>query len=219
MYKSNKTYKSIQLFKEDLILLDNLLKQKFGTVINSLSTTLDTPNRTITKDSVEEVLNEFPQVINSLTIVLFKQNQSYQREQSVRVYISSYSISVTIEGEDEIWVNGMEQFLKNFFAERRSKVLALANYIPALAGGLIGLNISTFAIAIVKTNIFSAILSGILLLIGFTLSNYKLMRKVFPIVRISPTSKKKMDKMEAYTVSGVIISFLGLIVSVISLWK
>lgn len=219
MYKSNKTYKSIQLFKEDLILLDNLLKQKFGTVINSLSTTLDTPNRTITKDSVEEVLNEFPQVINSLTIVLFKQNQSYQREQSVRVYISSYSISVTIEGEDEIWVNGMEQFLKNFFAERRSKVLALANYIPALAGGLIGLNISTFAIAIVKTNIFSAILSGILLLIGFTLANYKLMRKVFPIVRISPTSKKKMDKMEAYTVSGVIISFLGLIVSVISLWK
>ncbi|MGG3574607.1 DUF3784 domain-containing protein [Bacillus gobiensis] len=219
MYKSNKDYKSIHLFKEDLLQLDNLLKQKFGTIIDRKSINLNTPNRTISNESMEQLLNDASLKIETISINLYKFGKGHKSEQYIRVYIHKYSISVEIEGENEIWVNGMELFLSNFFKERKSRILKLAKFIPILLGGFIGLNTSLLINAAVNNNLFSIIISGILLILGFIFSYPKLTKKISPNVKVSLKEKKKIDRNELYTLIGIIISFIALIVSIIPLWK
>jgi hypothetical protein len=85
----------------------------------------------------------------------------------------------------------MAQLMKTFFEQRKSIIAQLSNFIPFLAGGLIGGNISVIGIAVLKDQIFSAVLSGFLLLLGLLLGNPVLVRKFIPSVNLTITLKKK----------------------------
>ncbi|PEJ37506.1 hypothetical protein CN689_00980 [Peribacillus butanolivorans] len=220
MYKSEKTYLSLKIYKEDLLELENLLLQKFSEGIDRKNISLRTPNRNLSHETMQEILNHSQTVtkIDTLNISISKFAEDYSTIKSIRIYITKSSFSVVIEALDEIWVNGMAQFIKDFIKKRKSIVSKLSNYIPFLAGGLIGGNVTILAYAAKNNDINFIIVGAILLILGLFLSNPFLIRKIIPIVRLSLNSKKKMDILGISTVVGTIFGILSFIVSVIALW-
>ena len=219
MYKSKKSYKNIVLSKDDLIELDKLIVEKFDTGDVSKNLTLDTPNRTLSEDSMEELLNESLLKIDNIYLSLYKYNPEHKIEKNLRLYIGKHDISVNIEGESDIWVNGFQEFFNSFFKERKSTILKISGLVPFISGGLIGCNIVTLALALRKENITSAIISLILFLFGLYLSYAGLVGKKFPTVKINLQGKKKIDRMEMWTILGLVLTLFGIVFSVMSYGK
>lgn len=217
MYKSSEDYSSIQLFKEDLIELEKVFKQKFGD-IDRYFLSVETPNQNLSGESLEQLLVDSSLNIKYISFHLYKYNENHSVEKYFNIHISKISVSVNIEGVDDIWVNGMKQFSKSLLKKKKSKILAFSNFIPAIAGGIIGANASLVFFGVINNSYFSIILSSILLIFGIILSSHRIMRKVFPLVRISLKEKRQIDRNEVYTLLGIIIGVLGLVVSVISLF-
>lgn len=169
---------------------------------------------------MEEIFNEkVPLIVDSISMTVQELAKDYSIEKYIRIYISKIHASVSIEGKDEVWVNGMAQLLKTFFEQRKSNIAQLSNFIPYLAGGLIGGNIFVIGIALLKDQIFSAVLSGFLLLLGLLLGNPVLVRKFIPSVKLNLNTKEKKDWMLICTVTSTIVGIFGLIVAIIALWK
>ncbi|KML15060.1 anion permease [Bacillus altitudinis] len=219
-YKSDKTYYSIQLSKEDFLELEKILTDKFPPGNSRKSFTVRTPNRDFSPMSMYGFLNEqVPQKIDSVSLDFSESTRDYPLVKYLRIYVSKVHINVSIEGTDEVWVQGMGQLLNTFFSERKSIVLQLANFIPYVAGGLIGINIGAVSVAIAREQILSAVLTGFLLLIGFNLANPFLMRKVFPLVKFSLFPKTRRDWLFFWTVTGSVGTISSLIIAVVALWK
>ncbi|OIU71198.1 hypothetical protein [Rossellomorea aquimaris] len=219
MYKADKSYSSIELNKEDIIELEDILTDKFATGNTRKVFTVNTKNREFTPLSLYGFLNDkVPDNIENITLSFREMDTDYSQVKYVRVSIGKY-VFLSIEGKDEVWVNGMAQLLDAFFKKKKSLVLKMSNLIPILAGGLIGFSAGNGFFALKQGNTTSAIILGILLIIGFIMANPFYVRKVFPPVRLNLTPVPKRNWNLIWAATGAIGTIIGLCVAIISLWK
>lgn len=220
MYKSDKYYYSIDISKEDILELENMLEERFAKGNTRKSFYVNTPNRNLEPVSMYEFLNEqVHKKVNSISIKYTESTQDFSSVKYLRVYISKSQISVSIEGIDEVWVSGMAQLFKVFFKERKSRIIQLANLIPYVASALVGISLVTIVNSIKEEQILSTVLSGCLLSIGIIFAYTPIRKMFFPAVKLILTPKVKKDWMFFWTVLGALGTILGFITAIIALWK
>ncbi|MFJ7850791.1 hypothetical protein ACIQZM_18085 [Peribacillus sp. NPDC097206] len=121
MYKSQKNYHSINLTKEDILELESILEDNFAIGNTRKNFNVETPNRSLEPMSMYGFFDE--QVPKNLDSIRMKYTESAQAQgfSSVKylsVSIYNFGIIVSIEGVDEVWVNGMAQVINTFFKEK-----------------------------------------------------------------------------------------------------
>lgn len=222
MYKTNNSFKSKKITKEDLLELELGLRKNFSSTVDFFSINIDTPSRTIqSKVSMEEIFKEkIENRIDSISLNIATLSKgSTLFDKLIKVYISFHSITYHVEGNDEIWVHGISKYLDSFFGKRKSVLAKLTSFIPFIGGGLIGGNISILATTSKSAEPGIVITSAILLLLGLIISvSLVTYRSYFPNVRISLKPKEKKDIVAIFTIVGAVATVLTLIVTLIAIW-
>lgn len=222
-YNAEFNIKPSKLYKEELYDLESFIKQHVNiTKENDFSISLNLQNRDITAYSMDELYSKkLPQWIDNINIDAKgrEKTESYSPPiQSIHIRLfNNYSNKsyVKTEGENRVWVEGINKILSDYFKDKRTWY-ANFHFLHLLYPSLLillsfGTIITNFILAL--DNYITLILPIILLTVS-TLSFPKINKRIFPYLKINHQPKPKKGK---FSKEGKISIFITIIIGVLSI--
>jgi len=220
MYTSEfKINKSIAIFKVDLFELEKLIRDNFTASKRKedFEIRATCKDRVFSKLSMEELFSEnLPLTNDRLMIKVIGWSEDKQINKSVEIRLSGILRDIEIEGDSEVWVEGMKIILKKFFNERKFFYSRFESSFSTLVAVILGLS---FVIAVSTIKAGNYLLTGILILIiilSLFFSSQKI-NKMFPYVKINyfPKESNKFNLKTKISLIMLGVSILTLIATIV----
>jgi hypothetical protein len=221
MYTSNiKINKCLKFYKEDLFELERLIKENFppSERREDFEIRAEFTNRVLYKHSLQELFEESPPPNNdklSFRIIGWSNDRRIDKKIEVRLY--GIVRDVEIQGENEVWVKGMHEMLKDFFLRRKTFYSGIKSTSSVIAGGILGLCLALVPSTFKAAHYFITSILIVMAMLALIISYPKNNNKLFPYVRINYFSKdeKKYDIAAINSLIGTVIGGLTLIATII----
>ena len=203
------------LFREDLYLLEKLLREDFTLHReDDFTITLQAGHQRLTAHSFDELIGVgTPDYTDSLGMRVYSWSREAGIYESLSLTLTHYYSHYQISGLNEAWFLGKIGQLDNFFKLRRPWYAPLNKFVVPLCGVLLGLSPLAFIGVVVSQRYWALVFPLALLLTTAVVTQRVFQRKMFPSSHVDFAQKPKRASLQQQL--PTILAVLSLLVSII----